>query len=51
MLKIYITDLAGYNSGYLRGKFIALPMEEAELEASIKEILKIQEVRKYKLQF
>ncbi len=39
MLKIYITDLAGYNSGSLRGKFITLPMEEKELEASIKEIL------------
>jgi hypothetical protein len=36
MLKIYITDLAAYNSGYLRGEFITLPMEEKELEASIK---------------
>ena len=40
MLKLYITDLAGYNSGHLTGKFITLPMEEKELEASIKEILK-----------
>jgi len=39
MLKIYITDLAGYNSGSLRGRFITLPKEEKELEASIKEIL------------
>jgi len=40
MLKIYITDLAAYNSGHLIGKFITLPMEEKELETSIKEILK-----------
>ena len=40
MLKIFLTDLAGYNLGHLRGKFITLPMEEKELEASIKEILK-----------
>jgi hypothetical protein len=40
MLKIFITDLAGYNSGRLRGKFLTLPMEEKELEASIKNILK-----------
>ena len=39
MLKIFLTDLAGYNSGHLIGKFITLPMEEKELEASIKEIL------------
>lgn len=43
MLKIYISDLAGYNSGRLRGRFITLPMEEIELEASIKEILKYGE--------
>jgi hypothetical protein len=43
MLKIYITDLAAYNSGYLRGEFITLPMEENELKASIKEILKYGE--------
>jgi len=40
MLKIFLTDLTGYNSGHLIGKFITLPMEEKELEASIKEILK-----------
>ena len=40
MLKIFLTDLAGYNLGHLRGEFITLPMEEKELEASIKEILK-----------
>jgi len=40
MLKLYITDLAGYNAGHLIGTFITLPMEEKELEASIKEILK-----------
>ena len=40
MLKIFLSDLAGYNSGHLIGKFITLPMEEKELEASIKEILK-----------
>jgi hypothetical protein len=43
MLKIYITDLAAYNSGYLRGEFITLPMEENELKAGIKEILKYGE--------
>ena len=39
MLKIYITDLAGYNSGTLIGRFITLPTEEKELETSIKEML------------
>jgi len=43
MLKIFLTDLAGYNLGHLRGEFITLPMEEKELEASIKEILKYGE--------
>ena len=43
MLKIYITDLAGYHSGRLRGEFLTFPMEEKELEASIKEILKYGE--------
>jgi hypothetical protein len=39
MLKIFLTDLAGYNSGHLRGEFLTLPMEEKELEVSIKKIL------------
>ena len=39
MLKIFLTDLAGYNLGHLRGKFITLPIEEKELEASIRDIL------------
>jgi hypothetical protein len=40
MLKIYITDLAAYNSGYLVGEWVNLPIEKEELEASIKKILK-----------
>ncbi len=40
MLKVYITDLAAYNSGYLIGEWIALPMEEDELRESIQKILK-----------
>ncbi len=39
MLKIYITDLAAYNCGYLIGEWITLPLEEDELRASIKVIL------------
>ena len=39
MLKIYITDLAAYNCGYLIGEWITLPLEENELRASIKKIL------------
>lgn len=39
MLKIFLTDLAGYNLGHLRGEWITLPLEESELRASIKEIL------------
>ena len=39
MLKVYITDLAAYNSGYLIGEWISLPMEKEELELSIKKIL------------
>jgi hypothetical protein len=40
MLKIYITDLAAYNNGYLIGEWVDLPMEKEELEVSIKKILK-----------
>ena len=43
MLKIFLTDLAGYNSARLRGEFLTLPMEEKELEARIKDILKYGE--------
>lgn len=39
MLRIFITDLAAYNMGCLVGEFIALPIEETELEARIKTIL------------
>ncbi len=39
MLKIFLTDLAAYNCGYLIGEWITLPLEENELKASIKEIL------------
>ena len=39
MLKVYITDLAAYNCGYLIGEWITLPLEENELKKSIKKIL------------
>ena len=40
MLKIYITDLAAYNSGYLIGEWVNLPIKKEELKVSIKKILK-----------
>ena len=40
MLRVYITDLAAYNSGYLIGEWVTLPKEKEELEVNIKEILK-----------
>ena len=39
MLKIFLTDLAAYNNGYLVGEWLTLPLETEELEANIKEIL------------
>jgi len=38
-LKIYLTDLAAYNSGYLVGKWITLPLSEESLHIAINEIL------------
>ena len=43
MLKVYITDLAAYNSGALVGEWVSLPMEEEELSLKIKSILKAGE--------
>jgi uncharacterized FlaG/YvyC family protein len=40
MLKIYITDLAAYNQGFLIGKFCSLPMDSDELKEKITDILK-----------
>lgn len=39
MLKVYVTDLASYNSGYLIGEFCTLPMDKTELDAKVAEIL------------
>ncbi|CAA6803884.1 MAG: Unknown protein [uncultured Sulfurovum sp.] len=39
MLRVFITDLAAYNNGYLVGEWVNLPMEKEELELSIKDIL------------
>jgi len=39
MLKIYLTDLAAYNKGYLHGEWISLPMDEDELESTLSKIL------------
>jgi len=39
MLKVYLTDLAAYNSGFLVGKFISLPMSEETLHMAINEVL------------
>jgi hypothetical protein len=38
-MEIYITDLAAYNNGYLIGEWVALPMDEDNLRAKIREIL------------
>ena len=40
MIKIYLTDLAAYNNGFLVGKWIELPMEETELNEKLQNILK-----------
>jgi len=39
MLKIYLTDLAAYNSGALIGKWISLPMSEETIQMAINEVL------------
>ena len=40
MLKIYITDLGAYNSGYLVGEYVELPQDEDVLKEEIQNILK-----------
>ncbi|MDK2063335.1 antirestriction protein ArdA [Aliarcobacter butzleri] len=39
MLKVYITDLAAYNQGFLIGEWISLPMNEDDLKDEIRAIL------------
>lgn len=39
MLKVYLTDLAAYNHGYLIGKWITLPLEEEVLAKEIQKVL------------
>ena len=39
MLKIYLTDLAAYNNGYLVGKWVNLPLNTIELSQEIQQIL------------
>lgn len=41
MLKVYITDLAAYNNGYLLGKWITLPLDKENLEQEINEVLQL----------
>ena len=40
MLKIFITDLSAYNSGYLIGRWVNLPMSQEERSEVILEILR-----------
>lgn len=44
MLKVYLTDLAAYNSGALIGKWITLPIDEEELSQEIEEVLRAGEL-------
>ena len=39
MIKVYLTDLAAYNNGFLTGEWIALPLDEEELTQKIQQIL------------
>lgn len=39
MIKVFITNLAKYNEGYLIGDWITLPLPPEELDESIEEIL------------
>ena len=39
MLKIYVTDLSAFNTGFLLGEFITLPMDKEELASRVKMIL------------
>ena len=38
-MKIFITNLAKYNEGILKGEWICLPMDEMKLQSKIKNIL------------
>lgn len=38
-IKIYLTNLAKYNEGYLVGEWVELPMDEDELQDKLAEIL------------
>ena len=40
MLKIYLTDLAAYNKGFLFGEWISLPMDDDELSEAINKVLR-----------
>jgi len=40
MLKIYLTDLAAYNKGYLIGEWVTLPMDQEDIEVYITKVLK-----------
>jgi len=40
MLKIYMTDLAAYNKGFLLGEWITLPMNEDKLSEAISKVLR-----------
>lgn len=42
-VKVYITDLAAYNQGFLVGEWVELGIEEDELSQTIKEILELGE--------
>lgn len=39
MLRIYLSDLAAYNKGYLRGEWIRLPMPLNKLQESLEKLL------------
>ena len=41
MLKIYLTDLASYNAGYLIGKWITLPLDQEDLQQEVNEVLQL----------
>ncbi len=40
MIKVYITDLAAYNKGFLIGEWISLPLDQNDLKAAIKKTLR-----------
>jgi antirestriction protein len=39
VLRVYITDLAAYNNGFLVGEWVSLPLDSAKLTYKIREIL------------